>query len=166
MLSSPTNSTIADRSGSVTIGAHGATAVAAPGDLVRAGRGRRRGRRLRRRSRHPVRPRTEHGDVPLRRSPNGTATNGPDYQYTSNDLIFAPGETTKTIRIELENDAANTAERSFTIGVTSSDATVARASATITINGDPNLAVAASSVAASPPVALSNGTMPSTITVR
>jgi Ca2+-binding RTX toxin-like protein len=37
---------------------------------------------------------------------NGTAANGSDYQGLAGTLVFAPGETTKTVRLQLPNDTA------------------------------------------------------------
>ena len=98
-----------------------------PAVSVGSGHGGRRSRRLDRRSRHAVRTRTVHGDLPLRRVERHRR-GGPDYQYTSNDRVFAPGETTKTIRIELVNDL--TAEPRSRSGVRPrrTNSTIARAS--------------------------------------
>ena len=176
VLSDPSNATIADATGVVVIGAHGAGAVSTPrvslGPDMVVGEG------------------DGYVDVPVTvaapgvsvatvqfNTLNGTAkgntVGGPGIDYlcpvsgcNNGTLTFAPGETTKTIRVPLENDPDNTSERSFTVILTTNFGdTIARGSATITINGNKNAGAPASTVSASPAVVLSNGVMPSTVMV-
>ena len=48
---------------------------------------------------------------------NATATNGADYVATSGTLRFAPGETVKTFRLGLINDAAAEALENFSFNL-------------------------------------------------
>ncbi|HYH63576.1 MAG TPA: Calx-beta domain-containing protein, partial [Urbifossiella sp.] len=47
------------------------------------------------------------------RTANGTATNGNDYVAKTGTLTFAPGETTKTITIEVKGDNKREADEYF-----------------------------------------------------
>jgi len=47
------------------------------------------------------------------RTVNGTATAGSDYTSTSGSVTFAPGETTKTITIQLKGDNKRESNETF-----------------------------------------------------
>ena len=53
---------------------------------------------------------------------NGSATANADYYFTSGTLTYAPGETTKTIRIEITDDnfPENTSLESFFVSISAS----------------------------------------------
>ena len=70
--------------------------------------------------------------------PFGTA-NASDFSHTPSVLTFAPGETTKTITIDITNDAVNERDETFSVQVGAvSGGTVSRHSAVVTIlNDDP-----------------------------
>jgi hypothetical protein len=68
----------------------------------------------------------------------GTATAGSDYQTTSGTLTFAPGQTSKTVTVNVYGDTAVEANETFTLnlsGVTG-NATIGRSQATGTIVND------------------------------
>ncbi|MBA4789699.1 MAG: cellulase family glycosylhydrolase [Rhizobiales bacterium] len=68
---------------------------------------------------------------------DGTATAGSDYGAGSGTLTFAAGETTKTIQVTVNGDAAVEANETFTVTLTApSGATLADGSATGTIVND------------------------------
>jgi len=77
---------------------------------------------------------------------NGTATAGSDYAARSGTLTFAPGETTKTIRVPVTGDTQVEANETITLTLSSpAGATIADGSATGTIVNDdvlPTLAIA------------------------
>src|SRR5204863_52439 len=50
----------------------------------------------------------------------GTALAGVDFTATSGDLVFAPGETTKTVAVSLVNDAAVEPTESFSLKLSGS----------------------------------------------
>ncbi|MCE9545409.1 MAG: cellulose binding domain-containing protein, partial [Planctomycetia bacterium] len=73
---------------------------------------------------------------------NGTATAGSDYTATSGTLTFAPGETSLTIAVPVVRDLIAESTETFTIQLSSpSGATLARASATGTIQDDDTVSV-------------------------
>jgi uncharacterized delta-60 repeat protein len=49
---------------------------------------------------------------------NGTATAGSDYTATSGTLIFAPGETSKTVAVPITNDSADEPDETFVLNLT------------------------------------------------
>ena len=144
-LSSPTNATIADATGTVVIGAHGATVVALPlislGPDMAVGAG------------------DGYVDVPVTLSApsttnitvnanvaNGTASGnsgggtGTDFlcpysSCNSGTVTFAPGQTTATLRVELLEDPTASGNESFTVNLSgqSSNAVLARASTRVNI---------------------------------
>lgn len=70
-------------------------------------------------------------------SADGTAIAGEDYAGVSGTLTFAPGETSKTIRVDAIGDATVEANETLTLTLSSaSGATIATASATGTIQND------------------------------
>src|SRR6266545_288078 len=136
-LSNPSNATIADTSGTVLIGANDATAVATPalsapaGQLVGEGDG--------------------FVDLVVSLSAPGsstvsvhyatfsssavpsTACNG-DYTHIAGDLTFAPGETTKVLRVQILDCPIVEPLESFTLDLsTATNATIARASVRVMI---------------------------------
>ncbi|MCW5662668.1 MAG: hypothetical protein KIT35_02435 [Piscinibacter sp.] len=65
---------------------------------------------------------------------NDTAANGSDYQARSGTLTFAPGETTKTVRIEIENDSTDEDFEQFYFSLSSAtNATIAQANGLISV---------------------------------
>jgi hypothetical protein len=132
-LSSPTNATIVDGRGVAVIGANDAVAVAAPRisvqDMI-------------------VGEADGYVDVVVSLSApgqnvvtvnfsrsNGTATLGSDYEATFSTLTFAPGETTKVVRIQIRDDAtAGEALETFFFTLSSAtNATIAKDYAQIAI---------------------------------
>jgi chitinase len=136
-LANPVNAAIADGTGTVTIGAgDGAPsnlpAVSAPGDTV-------------------VAPGDGYVDLPVRLSAPGTQPvavayttanitaaggNGcnSDYVGTSGTLNFAPGETTKVVRVELLDCSVQSGFRTFALDLSGAvNATIARASGHVAI---------------------------------
>ena len=122
VVSAPVNATIADGTGTVVIGANDAAAVVAPGILlgadVVAGEG------------------DGYLDVPITLSApssaavsvvygfaNFTAVNGVDYTCTTSScfgtLVFAPGQTSQTLRVGILNDAVAEPLESFNIQLSS-----------------------------------------------
>ncbi|HEV8578898.1 MAG TPA: Calx-beta domain-containing protein [Thermoanaerobaculia bacterium] len=89
----------------------------------------------------------------------GTARAGSDYQTTSGTLVFAPGETAKTLAVPLLNDALFEPEESFSVDLSSpAGAVLDRARGTATIRDDerctgPNLLVNAGAELPSPSIA-------------
>ncbi|MBS9477709.1 Calx-beta domain-containing protein [Ancylobacter radicis] len=85
-------------------------------------------------------------------SANGTATAGQDYQAVSGTLTFAPGETSKVIRVPVIGDKVVEANEALTITLSKpSGATLADASGTGTITNDdvmppPTVSVAGTTV--------------------
>ncbi|HKP71882.1 MAG TPA: Calx-beta domain-containing protein, partial [Pyrinomonadaceae bacterium] len=68
---------------------------------------------------------------------NGTATAGSDYVATSGTLTFAPGETTKTIPVEIVGDAVEEPDEQFSVGFSNpTNVTLFGQTATITILAD------------------------------
>src|SRR5205814_419313 len=68
---------------------------------------------------------------------NGTATAGSDYTAASGSLTFAPGETTKSITVNVSGDTTVEADEAFTLTLSSpTNATLATATATGTIIND------------------------------
>jgi hypothetical protein len=68
---------------------------------------------------------------------DGTATAGSDYTTTSGTLVFAPGETSKTIAVPIVGDTTVEPDESFTLTLsTPVNATLGTASATGTITND------------------------------
>ncbi|MBS7789777.1 cellulase family glycosylhydrolase [Roseococcus sp. SDR] len=85
---------------------------------------------------------------------NGTATAGSDYTAKTGTLTFAAGETSKTIQVTIAGDAAVEANEAFTVNLSNATgATIADGSATATITNDdvaptlPSLAIADASIA-------------------
>ena len=105
-LSNPTNAHIATGTGTVTIGASDAAASSQPGHPCANRRHPRRGRRLRRpagaaclRRANPVSVNYTTADST---AVAGTACgNSADYVGASGTLNFAPGETTKVVRVQI-----------------------------------------------------------------
>ncbi|WP_293776083.1 Calx-beta domain-containing protein [uncultured Oxalicibacterium sp.] len=59
-------------------------------------------------------------------SADGTATAGNDYGSVNGTLTFAPGETTKTITVQINNDAVHEGDETFNINLTNAvNATIA-----------------------------------------
>lgn len=68
---------------------------------------------------------------------NGTATAGQDYTAKTGTITFAAGETSKTIQIAINGDAAVEANEAFTLALSNAaGATIADGSATGTITND------------------------------
>ena len=68
---------------------------------------------------------------------NGTATAGQDYVAASGTVTFAAGETSKTVNVVINGDAAVESDETLTLTLSSpSGATIAAASATGTITND------------------------------
>ena len=147
-LSAPTGgATIADGSGTIIIGANEATPVAQPGISV---------------ADRIVAENTGYVDVPVTLSApgqnvvtvnfqqsNGSATANADYFFTSGTLTYAPGETTKTIRIEITDDTnpESTSLESFYVSISAStnppaNASIARATAMVSIVDNDNVVAA------------------------
>jgi len=84
---------------------------------------------------------------------DGSATAGADYRATTGTLTFAPGETAKSIRVDVLDDEINEPEESFGLVLSRSvDAAIDVAEATGTIHDDdtmPTLSVSAASGAES-----------------
>ena len=175
-LSGQTNATIAVASGTVTIGAHGAIAVAtplisaAPDMVVGEGDG--------------------YVDVPVTLSApgqstvtvaanleNGTAsgntTGGSGFDFlcltsgcNTDTVTFAPGQTTATLRVELLEDVANTSHLTFTVQLSSpANATIGTGTDTVTIVSNLINPTAASTVSATPTTVPADGVSQSVITV-
>ncbi len=131
-LTGATNATIVDGRGVATIGANDATAVAQPRVTV---------------SDMIVGEADGYVDVVVSLSApgqnpvtvtyqnfNDTAANGSDYQARSGTLTFAPGETTKVIRIELDDGGVDEQFQQFYFSLTgATNATIANANAQIGI---------------------------------
>lgn len=67
---------------------------------------------------------------------NGTA-GSKDYRATKGTLTYAPGDTTKTIRVEITDDPLVEPMESFTLTLTApGGATIERSSSTISIDDD------------------------------
>ncbi|NEQ23451.1 MAG: hypothetical protein F6K28_30715, partial [Microcoleus sp. SIO2G3] len=65
---------------------------------------------------------------------NGTATAGLDYTATSNTLSFAPGQTSKTITVQVNGDTLDEVNETFTLNLSSpTNATIADAQGIATI---------------------------------
>ena len=63
-----------------------------------------------------------------------TASAGEDYEETSGRLTFAPSETSKTILVEVRDDAKDESDESFTVELSEAvNATVGIGTATVTI---------------------------------
>ena len=71
---------------------------------------------------------------------NSTASYLSDYVYTSGKLTFAPGETVKTVSVQLDDDLVPEGTEVFTMNLSgaSVNATIARAAATATIIDNDN----------------------------
>ena len=68
---------------------------------------------------------------------DGTAVAGSDYEAVSGSLMFAPGETEKTISVRVIDDAEIESEESFTVRLSGeSNVSLAGASALVTIEDD------------------------------
>ncbi len=68
---------------------------------------------------------------------DGTATSGSDYVATSGSLVFAAGETSKTIQVTVRGDTATEGNESFTVRLAdAAGATIADGSATGTLTND------------------------------
>lgn len=91
---------------------------------------------------------------------SGTATEGADFQDATGQLIFAPGQTTKTVQVTINRDTADEADETFTLtlsGNTGAGFTDSSATGTILDDdtgqpnepnppNDPNLAISDASV--------------------
>ena len=65
---------------------------------------------------------------------NGTATAGSDYTATSNTLSFAPGQTSKTITVQVKGDTLDEVNETFSLNLSSpTNATIADAQGIATI---------------------------------
>lgn len=80
---------------------------------------------------------------------NGSATAGSDYSATSGTLSFAPGETTKTVTVDVIGDTAVEANETFslTLAGASANASIATTSASGTITNDDQQAVVSLAIA-------------------
>ena len=68
---------------------------------------------------------------------DGTATAGSDYTATSGTLVFAPGETSKTLAVPIVGDIAGEPDETFTLTLSQPvNAVLGQATATGTITGD------------------------------
>jgi hypothetical protein len=68
---------------------------------------------------------------------NGTATAGPDYTATSGTLVFAPGETSKTVAVPIVGDTAFESDETFTLTLSNPvNSVLGTATATGTITND------------------------------
>ena len=68
---------------------------------------------------------------------NGTALAGEDYVPNSNTLIFAPGETTKTIAIAVKGDTLSERNETFFVDLSDAmNATMSKARGVCTIVND------------------------------
>jgi Calx-beta domain/RTX calcium-binding nonapeptide repeat (4 copies) len=68
---------------------------------------------------------------------DGTATGGSDYTATSGTLVFAPGQTSKTVAVPILGDTAYEADETFTLTLSNPvNATLGTATATGTITND------------------------------
>jgi len=68
---------------------------------------------------------------------NGTATAGADYTATSGTVTFSPGETSKTVRVQVTGDTLDEPDETFTVDlVNATNATVADAQGVGTIVDD------------------------------
>jgi Calx-beta domain-containing protein/hemolysin type calcium-binding protein len=68
---------------------------------------------------------------------NGTATAGTDYTATSGTLVFAPGQTTKTVAVPVVGDTAYESDETFSFTLSNAvNATLGTATATGTITND------------------------------
>ena len=169
VLSNPTGGELADPTGLITIGANDQTTVPAPAisvgpdQLVGEGDG--------------------YVDLPVTLSAPSTNTVTADYTtadvsaaaFTNADytgvtgtLVFAPGQTLKTVRIELTDDTVVENPESFKLTVSNpTQATVTTSTATVTIaDNDSPASAAGSSVSVSPSSLPIGGTTGATVTVR
>jgi Ca2+-binding RTX toxin-like protein len=64
---------------------------------------------------------------------DGTATAGADYTAISGDVVFAPGETSKTVLVSISGDVLDEANELFSFNLTSANTLNASASALVTI---------------------------------
>ena len=68
---------------------------------------------------------------------DGSATQPADYAQTSGTLTFAPGETSKSVTVQVNGDTLDEADETFTLGLSNAgNATIADASGTGTITDD------------------------------
>ncbi len=74
------------------------------------------------------------------RTDNSTASYTSDYVFNSGALTFAPGETVKTVSVQIDDDFVAEGTEVFTMDLSSpsANATIARASATATIIDNDN----------------------------
>lgn len=80
---------------------------------------------------------------------NGTATAGSDYVATSGTLTFNPGETSKTIQVQVTGDNVDEADETYTVNLTNpTNATIngAQGMATILDDDGPTLSIGSASV--------------------
>src|SRR5262245_19221206 len=71
---------------------------------------------------------------------DGTATAGSDYTATSGTLVFAPGETSKTVAVPIVGDTAIESDETFTLRLSNPvNATLGTATASGTITNDDKL---------------------------
>jgi hypothetical protein len=171
-LSHPSNATVAAATGVVTIGASGATATNLPGVslgadvVVGAGDGY---VDLPISLSAPLAPGSQTVAVAYATTSGTAQTAGPNYEYNamSGTAAFLPGQTTLTVRVNLNDNASVAALNYFTFTIYSpTGATILRGTQTIDIVPDSFVAVdAESSVLASIPSVPANGVAQSTITV-
>ncbi len=67
---------------------------------------------------------------------DGTATEGNDYSLSSGTLTFAPGETSKSIIVQVNGDTLDEVDETFFVDLTSTDATIADGQGEGTIEDD------------------------------
>ncbi len=68
---------------------------------------------------------------------NGTATSGSDYSAVSGTLTFSPGQTSKTVTVQVNGDTLYEADETFTLNLSNaSGAIIGRSQATATILND------------------------------
>ena len=70
---------------------------------------------------------------------DGTATAGTDYQSSSGTLTFAPGQTTQTVRVQVNGETLNEPDETFFVNLsnpTNAETSDAQGEGTIT-NDDP-----------------------------
>ncbi|MEO8033741.1 MAG: Calx-beta domain-containing protein [Acidobacteriota bacterium] len=78
---------------------------------------------------------------------NGTATSGSDYQSLSGSVVFAPGQTSRTIEVTINGDLVSESDETFFVRLTNaSGAPLGRAEAIGTIRNDDEAIAATSGI--------------------